>query len=149
VRAFFEGVALNTRWLLGPVRRFLGRPVASVNLVGGGGQSDVWPQIVADVLGVTVRRVRDPIQANARGAAWIAAAGLGEISFADVPRLVEFDGEFEPDDAARPVYDARYETFIEIHKRMRPVFRRINRRCDSGTMVDPAAWVDHGDRGTT
>ena len=25
VRAFFEGVALNTRWLLGPVRKFLGR----------------------------------------------------------------------------------------------------------------------------
>ena len=41
----------------------------------------------------TVRHVRDPIQANARGAAWIAAAGLGEIAFGDVPRLVEFDGE--------------------------------------------------------
>ena len=53
VRAFFEGVALNTRWLLGPVRRFLGRPVESINLVGGGGQSDVWCQIIADVLGVT------------------------------------------------------------------------------------------------
>ncbi len=133
VRAFFEGVALNTRWLLGPVGKFLGRPVESLNLVGGGGQSDVWAQIVADVLGVTVRRVRDPIQANARGAAWIAAAGLGEISFGDVTRLVEFDGEFEPDAAAREVYDASYETFIEIHRQMRPVYRRINR----------------GDRGTT
>ena len=75
----------------------------------------------------TVRRVRDPIQANARGAAWIAAAGLGEIAFADVPRLVEFDGEFEPSAAAREVYDARYRTFLEIHKQMRPVYRRINR----------------------
>ena len=27
VRAFLEGVALNTRWLLEPVRKFLGRPV--------------------------------------------------------------------------------------------------------------------------
>ncbi len=127
VRAFFEGVALNTRWLLRPVTRFLGRPVESINLVGGGGQSDVWCQIVADVLGVTVRRVRDPIQANARGAAWIAAAGLGEIAFSDVPRLVEFDGEFEPSAAAREVYDARYRTFLEVHKRMRPLYRRINR----------------------
>lgn len=73
------------------------------------------------------RRVRDPIQANARGAAWIAAAGLGEIAFADVPRLVELDSEFEPRAAAREVYDARYRTFLEIHKRMRPVYRRINR----------------------
>jgi xylulokinase len=127
VRAVFEGVALNTRWLLGPVAGFLGRPVRDVNLVGGGGQSDVWSQIMADVLGVTVRRVRDPIQANARGAAWIAAAGLGEISFADVPRLVDFDGEFEPDGATRQVYDERYGSFVEIHKRMRPFFRRVHR----------------------
>jgi xylulokinase len=149
VRAFFEGVALNTRWLLGPVGRFLGRPVETINLVGGGGQSDVWTQIMADVLGVTVRRVRDPIQANARGAAWIAAAGLGEISFADVPRLVEFDAVFEPDSAARLVYDGCYETFIEIHRRMRPVYRRINGRHDSeARSVDPAGSVDHGDRGT-
>ena len=128
VRAFFEGVALNTRWLLGPVSKFLGRPVEAVNLVGGGGRSAVWCQIVADVLGVTVRRVRDPIQANARGAAWIAAAGLGEIAFSDVPRLVQFDGVFEPSAAAGEVYDARYRTFLEIHRRMRPVYRRINRR---------------------
>ena len=84
------------------------------------------------MLGVTVRRVRDPIQANARGAAWIAAAGLSK-SFSDVPRLVEFDGEFTPDGASHEVYDASYETFTQIHRQMRPVYRRINR----------------GDRGTT
>jgi xylulokinase len=149
VRAFFEGVALNTRWLLGPVGKFLGRPVQSINLVGGGGQSDVWSQIMADVLGVTVRRVRDPIQANARGAAWIAAAGLGEISFSDVPRLVEIDAEFEPDAAAHEVYDGCYDTFIQVHKRMRPVYRRINGRGPDGApSVGPAAAVNHGDRGT-
>ena len=133
VRAFFEGVALNTRWLLGPVRKFLRRPVDRINLVGGGGQSDVWCQIMADVLGVTVRRVRDPIQANARGAALIAAAGLGEIAFGDVPRLVQIDGEFEPGGQTRGVYDARYRTFLEIHKRMRPVYRRINRGAEGET----------------
>jgi hypothetical protein len=26
------------------------------------------------------------------------------------------------------VYDARYRTFLEIHKQMRPVYRRINSR---------------------
>ncbi len=150
VRAFFEGVALNARWLLGPVAKFLGRPVQRVNLVGGGGQSDVWAQIMADVLGVTVRRVRDPIQANARGAAWIAAAGLGEIAFSDVPRLVEIDGEFEPDAAASQIYDGWYETFIQIHKRMRPVYGRINGRSRSAASpVDPAASGAHGDRRTT
>jgi xylulokinase len=127
VRAFLEGVALNTRWLLEPVSRFLRRPVETINLVGGGGQSDVWSQILADVLGVTVRRVRDPIQANARGAAWIAAAGLGEISFSDVPWLVEIDGAFEPAPAAGAVYDESYRTFLEVHRRMRRLYRRLDR----------------------
>jgi xylulokinase len=41
VRAFFEGVALNTRWLTRPVRKFIRRPVDTVNIVGGGGSSAV------------------------------------------------------------------------------------------------------------
>ena len=127
VRAFLEGVAFNTRWLLEPVRKFLGRPVETISLVGGGGSSAVWCQIFADTLGVEVRQIRDPIQANARGAAWIAAAGLGEIAFSDVPALVELEHVFVPREEHRAVYDERYQTFLEIHKRMRPLFRRINK----------------------
>ena len=127
VRAFLEGVALNTRWLMGPVQKFLRRPIETLNLVGGGASSAVWCQIFADVLGVTVHQVKDPIQGNARGAAWIAAAGLGEIGFADVPELVELERVFEPQAVNRAVYDERYQTFLEIHKRMRPLYRRVNR----------------------
>jgi len=127
VRAFLEGVAFNTRWLMGPVQKFLRRPVETINMVGGGGTSAVWCQIFADVLGVELRQVKDPIQGNARGAAWIAAAGLGEIGFADVPGLVEFEHVFEPQVVNRAVYDERYQTFLEIHRRMRPLYRRINR----------------------
>ena len=109
------------------VRKFLGRPVNALSLVGGGGSSAVWCQIFADTLGVEVRQVKDPIQANARGAAWIAAAGLGEISFSDVPALVELEHVFVPRQEHLAVYDERYRTFLEIHKRMRPLFRRINK----------------------
>jgi xylulokinase len=126
VRAILEGVAHNTRWLLKPVERFLGRPVDRVNLVGGGGSSAVWCQIFADVLGVELRQVENPIQANARGAAWIAAVGLGEISFTDVPQLVRFAQVFEPDGANRTVYDEAYRTFLEVHRRMRRLYRRLN-----------------------
>ena len=77
--------------------------------------------------GVEIRQVRDQIQANARAAALIAAAGLGEIGFADVPELVELEHVFEPQTGDRAVYDERYQTFLEIHKRMRPLYRRVNR----------------------
>jgi xylulokinase len=127
VRAFLEGVALNTRWLMKPVRKFLGRDITSINLAGGGGTSGVWCQIFADVLGIEVRQVRDAIQSNARGAAWIAAAGLGEIALTDVPRLVEFERMCSPLAKNRAVYDDEYGTFLEVHKRMRRLYRRINR----------------------
>lgn len=127
IRAFFEGVALNTRWLLGPVERFLGRRVSSINLVGGGAQSDVWCQVLADVLDREIRQVQDPLYANARGAAWIAAAGLGEISFEDVPGLVQFERTYAPQPALRALYDERFGVFMQIYRQMKPVYHRLNK----------------------
>ena len=126
IRAFLEGVAFNTRWLMEPVGKFLGRRVSEINLVGGGGNSDVWCQIFADVLGVTVRQVRDPIQANARGAAWIAAVGLGELAFTDIPEMVVYNRVYSPDSANRAVYDERYAVFVDVYRQMKSIYRRLN-----------------------
>jgi xylulokinase len=126
IRAFLEGIAFNTRWLLKPVEKFLGRKVDGINIVGGGAQSDVWCQIFADVMNLEIRQVADPIYANARGAAWIAAVGLGEISFGNVPDLVEINQIFTPQEANRALYDERFEIFTQIYKRMSPVYQRLN-----------------------
>jgi xylulokinase len=127
IRAFLEGVAFNTRWLLKPVEKFMGRSVPKMNLAGGGGNSDVWCQIFADVLNVEVRQVKDPIQANARGAAFIAAAGLGEITLKDVAQLVQFKRTYTPTLEHRSVYDDRFEAFVEIYRQMKDVYRKLNR----------------------
>jgi xylulokinase len=126
IRAFFEGVAFNTRWLMSPVEKFIGRKVSAINLAGGGGNSDVWCQIFADVLNVEVRQVQDPIQANARGAAFIAAAGLGEIALTDVARLVEFKQTYRPTPQHRTLYDDRFNTFVEVYRQMRSIYRKLN-----------------------
>ncbi len=126
IRAFLEGVAFNTRWLMKPVEKFMGRAVQQINLVGGGGNSDVWCQILADVLNVEVRQVQDPLQANARGAAFIAAAGLGEIALKDVAGLVQFKRVYAPTPEHRAVYDARYEIFVDIYRQMKGVYRKLN-----------------------
>jgi xylulokinase len=126
IRAFLEGIAFNTRWLLPPVEKFLGRKVPAINIVGGGAQSDVWCQIFADVMDVEIRQVADPIYANARGAAWIGAAGLGEISFADVTRLVQFKRIYHPDPKHRALYDSRFGIFTRIYKQMKSVYKQLN-----------------------
>ena len=126
IRAILEGIAFNTNWLLAPAEKFLGRKVASINLVGGGAQSDVWCQIFADVMNLEIHQVKDPVQSNARGAAWIGAMGLGAISFTDIPKLVEFTGTYQPNPSNRAIYTERFEVFKQVYQQMKPVYHRLN-----------------------
>ena len=127
IRAFLEGIAFNTRWLLAPVEKFLGRNVNAIHIVGGGAQSDVWCQIFADVMNLEIKQVSDPIYANARGAAWIAAVGLGEIRFGDLPQLVQFKRAYQPQPQNRTLYEGKFEIFQQIYRQMKNVYRRLNK----------------------
>ncbi len=126
IRAFMEGVALNTRWLLGPAEKFLGRKLNQINFVGGGAKSDVWSQILADVMNVNIRQVRDPIQANARGAAFIAAVGLGHLAFKEIPEKVEYKAIRVPDPQNRSVYDKSFTEFVHFYHQNKGSFKRLN-----------------------
>jgi xylulokinase len=131
VRAVFEGVALNTRWMMKPVAGFLGRRIEELAMIGGGAMSDAWCQIFADVLDVRIRQLKDPVKANARGASFIGAVGLGLLRFEDVPGLVEVERSYEPNGANRQLYDDLFGTFTEFHKRLAPLYRRLNGGKDS------------------
>ena len=126
-RAVYEGVAYNSRWLLGHLERFLGRRPPSLALIGGGARSEVWAQIMADVLDRPIHRVRDPLQANARGAAFLAGLALGALTVDDIPERVERDATFTPDAAARGLHDERFGAFLALHRRTRTWFDEINR----------------------
>ncbi|PZF97238.1 xylulokinase [Micromonospora endophytica] len=127
LRAVFEGVAFNTRWLAGAVDRFLGAPVTSLAITGGGALSDSWCQIFADVLGVQIRRDAQPLAVNVRGAGWIGAVGTGLLSFADIPDLMRTDRIFTPNPAHRATYDEIFDVYRALHRRLAPVYRRLNR----------------------
>jgi xylulokinase len=126
VRAFLEGVALNTRWMMEPFGRFLGQPSGEIIAAGGGAQSDLWCQIIADVTNRPVRQLVKPMQANAIGAAFIAAAGLGALQFSDLPALQRVRCVYEPDAALRELYDERFDVFKDLYRRLAPVYRRLN-----------------------
>jgi len=125
-RAFLEGVALNTRWMLEPFARLLGRDVGTISAVGGGAQSDVWCQILADVTGQPIRQLASPIQANAIGAAFIAAVGIGALGFADLVHLRRARRTYEPSGALRRLYGEKFETFKEVRTRLAPLYHRLN-----------------------
>jgi xylulokinase len=126
IRAFLEGVALNTRWMAVPVNRFLGKPLEQITMVGGGATSDVWCQIFADILGIPVRQMKAPIQANAVGAALIGFVGIGALSYDDVPGLTQIRRTYLPDSRTKAVYDELFETFKLAYRQLAPLYRRLN-----------------------
>ena len=126
VRAAMEGVALNTNWALQAARKFLaGYAVERITVIGGGGASDTWCQVLADVMNVTVRQPEAPIQSNVLGSAFIAAAGLGELAFGDVPSLVRYQKEYHPNPANRQTYDELAGRFADAYKTLAPFYRRL------------------------
>lgn len=127
VRSVLEGVAFNTRWSLGYVEKFIGRSMETINIIGGGAQSDEWCRIFANVLGRNIRRVRDPIQANARGAAYIGAVGLGHIGFNDIPELIEYDASISPQANHADFYSTIFREYVNIYKKNRGILDRLNR----------------------
>jgi xylulokinase len=127
IRAVFEGVAYNSRWVLDAVEKFIKRRMDSLNIIGGGAQSEVWCQIYADVLNRTIRRVYQPIQANARGAAFIAAVGLGYITVKDIPKLIKISKVFKPNPRNRELYDELYREFLNVYKANKTMYQRLNR----------------------
>ncbi len=126
IRAFMEGVAHNTRWMLEPFSRFIGQSSEIIVATGGGAQSDVWCQIMADVCGRVIQQPHNPIQTNARGAAFIAAVALGKLQFNDLPTMQRPHRLYEPSRSTRNLYDDRFATFKEVRKRLAPLYRRLN-----------------------
>lgn len=125
-RAFLEGVALNTRWMMEPFAKLLGRDPGTVTAVGGGAQSAVWCQIMADVTGQPIRQVESPIQANAIGATFIAGVGIGALRFDELARLRRVRRVFEPSAALRRLYGDKFEAFKEVRTRLAPLYHRLN-----------------------
>lgn len=126
-RAVMEGVAFNLRWLAGPVERFVGRRFDQLSFVGGGALSDTWCGILADVLGRPIRQIAHPRHANAVGTALAAFAALGELRLEDVPDRVRIAAIHSPDPARVRVYDAQFAEFLALYRRMKPIYRRLNR----------------------
>lgn len=130
-RSVFEGIALNTRWMKEAVETFVRRPLPGgfreLTFIGGGARSDLWCQTLADVLGCTIHQVREPVLANAHGAALIAAIGIGELSWSQVPSRIRIAASYHPDPERATIYDRQYRTFAQLYRKNRGIYAAHNR----------------------
>ena len=128
VRAVFDGVALNSAWLLGAVEKFTKKPFASLAFVGGGANSDLWSQIHADATGRTIRQVADPVLANVRGAGLLTLLALGHLRVADIPGTVTIKATYEPDPATAALYAGLLKEFVNLYEKTKGIHKRLNAR---------------------
>lgn len=117
LRAIEEAAAYVSMGHFRIAEEISGRTVEHVTLAGGAAQGTLWPQILADVLGVPVR-IPVVKEATALGAA--AYAGLGVGLYEDlrcVTRLVQIEREVKPGEEAHIAYIELYKRWLEIYSR--------------------------------
>lgn len=127
IRAVFEGVAYNARWLLFYVEKFIKRKMDAIHMVGGGANSNAWCQIHADVLGRTILQVKDPILTNVRGAGLLASLALGYLTLDDIAERIEISHTYEPDPKNLKIYGPLFKEFLRLYKQNRRIYARLNR----------------------
>jgi xylulokinase len=127
LRATLEGVTFALRSVLAVMQEAF--EVRGLRLIGGGGQSAVWPQMLADICGVAMERLSTrSADATSLGAAMAAGVGVG--LFADMreaARAVGVTGRTEPDASARETYDALFEVYMALYPRLKDVFPLLAR----------------------
>jgi len=115
MRATLEGIALNLAWLLPRVEAFVGNGFPFLRFGGGGAQSPLWAQLLADATDRPVHRLAEPRATNARGAAFLAFAALGMLDLADTPSLLQVAEVHAPDTTNRDWMQQALARHIALH----------------------------------
>ncbi|HVT53584.1 MAG TPA: FGGY family carbohydrate kinase, partial [Dongiaceae bacterium] len=124
-RAALEGVIFGFRHHV-EVFREMGLSVKRVFACDGGAASDLWLQIAADALAVTVTRI-DRHPGSSIGAAYVAGFGIGAFKdLAGIGDYVSAGRVFRSDPARKAVYDQAYANYREIYERLKTLYPKLD-----------------------
>jgi autoinducer 2 (AI-2) kinase len=117
VRAIEEAAAYVTRAHRDIITSLTGLEFGEMVFTGGAAKGQLWPRIMADVLGVPVH-VPAVTESSALGAAICAGVGAGTYASLLEPRdsLRQHAATYEPDPAGD--YDEHYDAWRELYQRM-------------------------------
>jgi autoinducer 2 (AI-2) kinase len=117
-RAIEEAAAYVSLGHLRIVEEVAGIEVSEAILTGGAAKGTLWPQIIADTLGIAVR-IPVVKESTALGAAIYAGVGAGlyEDAGQAAREIAQFERTAEPDPAAHAVYLELFERWLELYSR--------------------------------
>ncbi|MBY9016794.1 MAG: hypothetical protein KGD68_13980 [Candidatus Lokiarchaeota archaeon] len=124
IRSILESAALSAQMYLGMIEAIARTKITEVKADGGGMNSDLWAQILADVMNkkVIIPEVKD---SSALGAAILGFCGCKNYNSIDnaIEKMVRFEKEFNPDKANLKVYKKLNRLFmpaiLEIYRKKR------------------------------
>jgi xylulokinase len=123
-RAILEAIALEQKLLTQGVEAATQQNIAEIVLLGGGARSPLWCQIIANVLGRTVRLSREQ-EGTALGAGIHAATAAGFFpnlrDAADA--MTGFEKSFVPDPDSQACYADIFEAYRSIYPGLKNSFR--------------------------
>ena len=124
-RAILEGVAFSLRDTF-EIMRDMGMNIVEITINGGGARSDLWCQIMADVLNVKVNKVNSD-DGPAYGAAILATVGYGLFESVDevCNTFIKITDTIHPREDSVLFYDEKYNKFRKIYPNVKDLFKEL------------------------
>lgn len=121
-RATLEGVAMSLKDCLNTLND-LGVEMKRVRIIGGGAKGMLWRQIVSDVLGLELQKVK--VDDSSFGTAMLTAVGIGWFdSFAQAAETcVQIDSVSKPIPENQAVYETLFTRYKAIHDALAPIYQ--------------------------
>lgn len=127
MRAVYEGVAYNLRWILENYKKDFNYDIPVLKLIGGGALDKEWMQIIADVTKRKIEVAADPKISGALGAAMCAAVGLGIYKdFTAIKDLVIINNTYIPHEENFAIYDKLFKSYKDIYYSLKNAYNCIN-----------------------
>lgn len=120
-RATLEGVAMSLRDCMNTLKE-LGVSMTRIRIIGGGAKGQLWRQIVSDVLGMSLEKVK--VDDSSFGTAMLAAVGIGwfDSYAAAAEACIEIDSVTAPNPEDQEVYNKIFPRYKAIATALAPIY---------------------------
>ena len=123
-RAVLEGVAFNLKLILDTIEKDI--VVEEITLIGGGGKSPLWQQILADITEKPLCVLENLDEGTSFGAALIAGVGIGLFpDFSVTSRLLKMKNRVDPRQETFSLYRQEKEIFYDSYAQMKSLNDRL------------------------
>lgn len=127
VHAVMESICYTHKRYLENYEKSVGKKLHSIRVVGGGAVSDLWMQMLADILQITVEVPQSPRYTGAMGTYYCAMVGLGYLENYDaIHDSVKIERTFKPRNENAAIYEKLYHIYLKLHPALYDLYCDIN-----------------------